>query len=208
MILSCRSSPCCLNLLLLNSQNTNFFLSDENLRNPSFRNALLLSKPLSNRVLWDRDHSRWIGRKSRIIIGGIRYNPKKIDEGGCLVKFPTPAWSSPNLLNIAKFVESGLVFAHVRAAFDGTALTGNVNHENTHPFKVPPYVGIFSIIIMIWVYVPRCCIVKTRQLIPFSFCRKKPSLVVAVLRSFSSRRPSVWCSCLVSVPRNYFHSFG
>ena len=59
-----------------------------------------------------------------------------VDDGGCVVKFPTPAWSSPNLLNIAKFVESGLVFAHVRAAFDGAALTGNVNHENTHPFKV------------------------------------------------------------------------
>ena len=70
---------------------------------------------------------------------GGRYNPKKIAEGGCVVKFPTPAWSSANLLNIAKFVESGLVFAHVRAASDGSALVGNVNHENTHPFKVCPH---------------------------------------------------------------------
>lgn len=67
---------------------------------------------------------------------GGRYNPKKIAEGACVVKFPTPAWSSANLLNIATFVESGLVFAHVRAASDGSALVGNVNHENTHPFKV------------------------------------------------------------------------
>lgn len=53
-----------------------------------------------------------------------------------MVKFPTPAWSSTNLLNIAKFVESGLVFAHVRAASDGAVLVGSVNHENTHPFQV------------------------------------------------------------------------
>lgn len=59
-----------------------------------------------------------------------------VEQGGCLVKFATPAWSSSNLLNIAKFVESGLVFAHVRAASDGAALVGKVNHENTHPFKV------------------------------------------------------------------------
>ncbi len=61
---------------------------------------------------------------------------RKIEEGGCVVKFPTPAWSSTNLLNIAKFVESGLVFAHVRAASDGAVLVGSVNHENTHPFQV------------------------------------------------------------------------
>lgn len=73
-----------------------------------------------------------------------RYNPKKIEDGACVVKFPTPAWSSPNLLNIAKFVESGLVFAHVRAASDGAALVGNVNHENTHPFKVRHDVNMVS----------------------------------------------------------------
>lgn len=59
-----------------------------------------------------------------------------MENGGCLVKFSTPAWCSSNLLSIAKFVESGLVFAHVRAASDGAVLMGNVNHENTHPFKV------------------------------------------------------------------------
>ena len=66
----------------------------------------------------------------------LRYTSRRIDEGGCVVKFPTPAWSSTNLLNIAKFVESGLVFAHVRAASDGAVLVGSVNHENTHPFQV------------------------------------------------------------------------
>lgn len=65
-----------------------------------------------------------------------RYTSRKLEEGGCVVKFPTPAWSSTNLLNIAKFVESGLVFAHVRAASDGAVLVGSVNHENTHPFQV------------------------------------------------------------------------
>lgn len=65
-----------------------------------------------------------------------RYTPSRIEEGACLLKFATPAWSSSNLLNVAKYVESGLVFAHVRAASDGNMLTGNVNYENTHPFKV------------------------------------------------------------------------
>ncbi|CAM9944937.1 unnamed protein product, partial [Scytosiphon promiscuus] len=64
---------------------------------------------------------------------------RRESEGGCVVKFPTPAWSSTNLLNIAKFVESGLVFAHVRAASDGAVLVGSVNHENTHPFKHKRY---------------------------------------------------------------------
>ena len=69
-------------------------------------------------------------------IRNLHRNEAADSRESCVVKFPTPAWSSANLLNIARFVESGLVFAHVRAASDGTALVGNVNHENTHPFKV------------------------------------------------------------------------
>ncbi|CAN0034234.1 unnamed protein product, partial [Hapterophycus canaliculatus] len=103
---------------------------------------VLVTKPEHSLVLQSRDASFHPGcpDKRNIRVNGdgfgiAWYTPKKISEGGCVVKFPTPAWSSTNLLNIAKFVESGLVFAHVRAASDGAVLVGSVNHENTHPFK-------------------------------------------------------------------------
>lgn len=73
-----------------------------------------------------------------------------------MVKFPTPAWSSTNLLNIAKFVESGLVFAHVRAASDGAVLVGSVNHENTHPFQVRHAARRFLLSLAFCSLVPPC----------------------------------------------------
>lgn len=107
---------------------------------------LLITKPEHSFVLQSRDASFHPGcpDKRNIRVNGdgfgvAWYQPNMIEDGSCLVKFATPAWCSSNLLNIAKFIESGLVFAHVRAASDGTVLTGNVNHENTHPFKFKRY---------------------------------------------------------------------
>ena len=42
----------------------------------------------------------------------------------------TPAWNSPNLASLARATESGTVFAHVRAATEGSAVT----LLNCHPF--------------------------------------------------------------------------
>ncbi|CAB1104717.1 unnamed protein product [Ectocarpus sp. CCAP 1310/34] len=107
---------------------------------------VLVTKPEHSLVFQSRDASFHPGcaDKRNIRVNGdgfgiAWYTPRRIEEGGCVVKFPTPAWSNTNLLNIAKFVESGLVFAHVRAASDGAVLVGNVNHENTHPFKYKRY---------------------------------------------------------------------
>lgn len=78
-----------------------------------------------------------ITRPSRRCSFGLAwYCPERIEEGACLVKFATPAWSCPNLVNLARYVSTPLLFAHVRAASDGNTLVGRVSYENCHPFKV------------------------------------------------------------------------
>jgi glutamine amidotransferase len=53
-------------------------------------------------------------------------------DGRCFVfKATTPAWSEPNLADLAEFVESRVIFGHVRAASPGSV----VSLDNTHPFK-------------------------------------------------------------------------
>ncbi len=48
-----------------------------------------------------------------------------------LYKSVSPAWSDPNLAELADCIESSTVFGHVRAASPGSV----VSHENCHPFK-------------------------------------------------------------------------
>lgn len=50
-------------------------------------------------------------------------------ESACLYKDVRPAWSDPNLLQIARHIRSGHFLAHVRAS-TGTATT----RDNCHPF--------------------------------------------------------------------------
>ena len=46
----------------------------------------------------------------------------------------TPAWNNPNLGDLARLTRSGCVFAHVRAASPGLAVT----RTNCHPFRAGP----------------------------------------------------------------------
>ena len=57
----------------------------------------------------------------------------------CCFKFITPAWSNQNLRNIGNYVQSSLIFAHIRAASAGIDASEDaevvVNQENCHPFR-------------------------------------------------------------------------
>ena len=53
-------------------------------------------------------------------------------DGRCFTfKSVSPAWSDPNLRELADFIASTTIFGHVRAASPGSV----VSHENCHPFK-------------------------------------------------------------------------
>jgi predicted glutamine amidotransferase len=53
------------------------------------------------------------------------------DSVPCVITGVTPAWSNRNLHNLADKLRSGMVFAHVRAASPGMAVT----ELNCHPFR-------------------------------------------------------------------------
>lgn len=52
------------------------------------------------------------------------------DRTPCTFKSVTPAWNNDNLNRLATKLESGLIFAHVRAAYPGMP----VSEQNCHPF--------------------------------------------------------------------------
>lgn len=62
------------------------------------------------------------------------YAPRVHDEPG-LFHQATPAWSSRNLFSLARVITSPCVFAHVRAASPGSA----VSLANCHPFGYGPH---------------------------------------------------------------------
>lgn len=53
------------------------------------------------------------------------------DETPCVFTSITPAWNNENLSRLATKLESGLIFAHVRAAYPGMP----VSEQNCHPFQ-------------------------------------------------------------------------
>lgn len=64
-----------------------------------------------------------------------------VEQGSCLFKLMTPAWSNANLLNIGEFIRSSLIMGHVRAASNGHNPLEPVfvSYENCHPFKSGRY---------------------------------------------------------------------
>ncbi len=63
------------------------------------------------------------------------------EDGSCIFKIHTPAWSDPNILNIGRFVKSPVILGHVRAAGNGRNPLEPVivNFQNCHPFKYGRY---------------------------------------------------------------------
>lgn len=73
------------------------------------------------------------------------YRSDKLEKGCCMFKSTSPAWSNSNLNFLAEFVETGLVFAHVRATMtelsdpEKLSYSTTVSEENCHPFKFKRY---------------------------------------------------------------------
>jgi len=63
------------------------------------------------------------------------------EEGCCLFKLTSPAWSNVNLRNIGQYVRSPVIFGHVRAATASCSAYEHVviSDENCHPFKYGRY---------------------------------------------------------------------
>jgi ergothioneine biosynthesis protein EgtC len=61
---------------------------------------------------------------------GVAWYAPTRDERPARYRAVTPAWNDENLLSLARVVESGCVFAHVRAATPGLG----VSQFNCHPF--------------------------------------------------------------------------
>lgn len=61
---------------------------------------------------------------------GVGWYVPQIDRSPCVQRYVTPAWSNRNLHSLAPKVFTECLFAHVRAASPGMAVT----ELNTHPF--------------------------------------------------------------------------
>jgi glutamine amidotransferase len=61
---------------------------------------------------------------------GVAWYVPTVGPDAALFRAITPAWSNQNLAHLARMTRSGCVFAHVRAASTGMAVT----ETNTHPF--------------------------------------------------------------------------
>jgi len=113
----------------------------------------LLVRPEHSLVCQSRDatYHPGCGDKRNIRVNGdgfgvAWYVKGKENRGACVLKSKGPAWNSSHLINIAEFMESSLVFGHVRAASDtgtfdeaGVQLSGNNSEGNCHPFKFGVY---------------------------------------------------------------------
>lgn len=62
---------------------------------------------------------------------GVGWYVPEVDDTPCVVRSITPAWSSSNLRHLSFKTRASRLFAHVRAASPGTA----VSESNTHPFN-------------------------------------------------------------------------
>ena len=62
---------------------------------------------------------------------GIAWYAPGLSEEPALFRSVTPAWNNSNLLELARVVESPLIFAHVRAA----TKHGGQSEANCHPFR-------------------------------------------------------------------------
>jgi glutamine amidotransferase len=106
----------------------------------------LIVKPKNSLVCQSRDAWFHPGVEDQFHVRNIRVNGDGFgcafygnnpEEGSCVIKFVTPAWSNKNLINLGNYVYSNLILAHVRAATNGKDPFEQcaVSIENCHPFK-------------------------------------------------------------------------
>lgn len=68
------------------------------------------------------------------------YSVKEDDNTPCVFTSISPAWNNTNLRKLCEKVESGLLFAHVRAAYPGIP----VAETNCHPFQSGRYLWMHN----------------------------------------------------------------
>ena len=69
---------------------------------------------------------------------GVAWYDRRVASEPCLFKLAWPAWHDRNLFDLAKFVNSGLILAHVRAATSSASRVQGptpVSEQNCHPFR-------------------------------------------------------------------------
>ena len=71
---------------------------------------------------------------------GVGWYDHRVDETPCIFTSTSPAWSNRNLLRLASKVRSPCLFAHVRAATPGQA----VSEFNCHPFQHQQYMWMHN----------------------------------------------------------------
>lgn len=95
----------------------------------------LLSRPAHSLVCqsYHAGYHPGISQRNNAALNADGFGVAFFTAGGrcVLYKSTHPAWSDPNLRELAAAVESAAIFGHVRAASPGSV----VSHENTHPFK-------------------------------------------------------------------------
>lgn len=106
----------------------------------------LLVKPENSLLCQSRDSSYHPGvddeyNKRNILVNGdgfgLAWYSDIPNKGSCVVKMITPAWSDVNLLNLSKYIDSSLIFGHIRAAASGHDSMAEqiISTFNCHPFK-------------------------------------------------------------------------
>ena len=71
---------------------------------------------------------------------GVGWYAREVDPTPCVLTSMRPAWANRNLRRISEKIRSTCVFAHVRAATDGSAVT----ELNCHPFQYDEFLWMHN----------------------------------------------------------------
>lgn len=101
---------------------------------PPIRLSSLLTEP-ANSIIHQSYRAREMEEPLNGDGFGVAWYVPELSEEPAVFKDITPAWNNPNLLGLARVIESGAIFAHVRAATPGM----DVTRRNCHPFSHGPF---------------------------------------------------------------------
>lgn len=97
---------------------------------PPIRLSSLLTEP-ANSIIHQSYRAREMEEPLNGDGFGVAWYAPRLSAEPAVFKDITPAWNNPNLRDLARVIESGTVFAHVRAATPGM----DVSRRNCHPFS-------------------------------------------------------------------------
>lgn len=97
---------------------------------PPIRLSSLLTEP-ANSIIHQSYQAREMEEPLNGDGFGVAWYVPSLSPSPAVFKDITPAWNNPNLTGLARVIESGTIFAHVRAATPGM----DVARRNCHPFS-------------------------------------------------------------------------